>query len=73
WFGLVIGLGIMAFGAYRFWQSSREEAEALRKPTKRGRRSASGAGGTSVFCHECGTKSNPGDRFCRNCGEKLRV
>jgi hypothetical protein len=74
WVGLVIGLGIMAFGAYRFWQSSREEDMARqRKSTKRGRRSGSGSGGKSIFCHECGTKSQFGDRFCRNCGEKLRV
>ncbi len=73
WFGLVVGLGIMAFGAYRFWQSSREEAEVRRKSTRRGRRNTSGGGGKSVFCHECGTKSAPGDRFCRNCGENLRI
>jgi hypothetical protein len=74
WIGLVIGLGIMAFGAYRFWQTNKDEAAGRqRKSTKRGsRKKASGQGGKRVFCHNCGTQSQPGDRFCRNCGERLR-
>jgi hypothetical protein len=26
----------------------------------------------AVFCHECGQRSQPGDRFCRSCGTELR-
>lgn len=26
-----------------------------------------------VHCHECGTRAQAGDRFCRNCGTKLRT
>ena len=74
WVGVAIGLGIVAFGSFRFWQASREEANARRsKSTRRGRRTkASGGSGKVVFCHECGTQSQPGDRFCRNCGVRLR-
>ncbi len=25
------------------------------------------------YCHQCGKRANPGDRFCRACGSKLRV
>jgi hypothetical protein len=74
WVGVIIGLGIVAFGAYRFWQASKAESSAhSHKPTKRGgRRKAAGSGGKRVFCHECGTQSQPGDSFCRNCGARLR-
>lgn len=27
----------------------------------------------AVYCHQCGTKANVSDRFCRNCGTRLRV
>lgn len=26
----------------------------------------------AVFCHECGSRSKPGDSYCRNCGTELR-
>lgn len=25
-----------------------------------------------VYCHQCGTRARPGDRFCRVCGSRLR-
>jgi len=25
-----------------------------------------------VFCHECGKRSRPNDKFCSNCGTELR-
>ena len=29
-------------------------------------------GQPAIYCHECGHKSRPGDRFCGNCGTELR-
>ena len=26
----------------------------------------------AIFCHECGSRSQPGDTYCRNCGTELR-
>ncbi|MBG0788264.1 MAG: zinc ribbon domain-containing protein [Anaerolineaceae bacterium] len=26
----------------------------------------------AIFCHECGSRSQPGDAYCRNCGTELR-
>jgi hypothetical protein len=25
----------------------------------------------AVFCHECGSRSRPGDSYCRSCGTEL--
>lgn len=30
-------------------------------------------GGNEVYCHQCGQRARPGDRFCRSCGSRLRV
>jgi uncharacterized OB-fold protein len=29
--------------------------------------------GGYVYCHQCGKRAGPGDRFCRACGAKLRI
>ncbi len=26
-----------------------------------------------IYCHQCGKRASPGDRFCRTCGTKLRT
>ena len=28
--------------------------------------------GQAVYCHQCGTRAQPGDKFCRVCGARLR-
>jgi len=40
------------------------------KPRKRKNRSLEA--GSQIYCHECGSRANEGDRFCRTCGSKLR-
>lgn len=31
------------------------------------------ATGDLVYCHQCGNRAKPGDRFCRTCGTRLRT
>jgi hypothetical protein len=26
-----------------------------------------------AYCHQCGRRASPGDRFCRSCGTRLRT
>lgn len=51
-----------------------KEVRPERKRRSREARSAvaEAAPGGSVYCHQCGKRSTPGDRFCRSCGTKLR-
>jgi len=28
---------------------------------------------TDIYCHQCGNRAAPGDRFCRSCGTRLRT
>ncbi len=66
-----LGFALILGGAWYFWQSSREE------PPRRRRRHAPRRGtqigdGQAIYCHQCGKRAQPGDRFCRACGTRLR-
>jgi hypothetical protein len=64
-FGLAL-IGIALFAYYRSTQSNDT------KPRRR-RRANPAEGGEQAYCHECGARANPGDRFCRTCGSRLRA
>jgi hypothetical protein len=69
WFLVVESSLITLVGVYYLW---------VRKKTKlRRERVYQGLGIVNpekqiVFCHECGKRSHPGDKFCSNCGTELR-
>jgi hypothetical protein len=67
----VLGAVLVVGGLVYFWQSTRSRrstGEKRHRPS--GQR---GSRGTSeAHCHQCGTRTRSGDRFCRVCGTKLR-
>jgi len=64
------GLGILLIlsGGLYFWQSSKGRAT----PRKRHRTQDTDSIGEEVYCHQCGKRAQPNDRFCRTCGTRLR-
>ncbi|MFZ5908430.1 MAG: zinc ribbon domain-containing protein [Chloroflexota bacterium] len=64
------GLGVLliAGGVIYFWQSSKGKSVQH----KRHRSREEGDGDEQVHCHQCGKRAQPGDRFCRACGTRLR-
>ncbi|TAK13971.1 MAG: zinc ribbon domain-containing protein [Anaerolineae bacterium] len=68
----ILGAVIIGYAGFRLWQDNRAANERV---TPRGRRGSAGATGVgkTVFCHNCGTKSKPSDRYCRECGTELRM
>lgn len=72
---LLGGLGALLIAAGGIWQVRRVRAQRpsrnrhrpARQPEE-GTRSEEAA----VFCHSCGTPAGPSDRFCRQCGTRLR-
>jgi len=78
---LVIGVlivGLLLLGG-RFYTQSRRQKNAPtsgRGSVSRGRRPAkkkkAEIGDDSVFCHDCGKRASPSDRYCRHCGTQLR-
>jgi len=75
WLLAFLGLVLIVGGVVWYWTSGRGDGSA--KPRRR-RRSAVQAESTQVsdstiYCHQCGKRAAPGDRFCRTCGTRLRV
>lgn len=79
---LIGGLGVLLLAGGGIWYWQMNKAAALPAAKKRSRRSSatikspeqiSAENGTQgIFCHQCGKRAAPGDRFCRSCGNKLR-
>jgi hypothetical protein len=71
----VLGIVLIVGGGWWYWQSGRRKTSA--SPPRR-RRAASAsqdvpAGEGYIYCHQCGKRAAPGDRFCRACGTRLRT
>jgi hypothetical protein len=71
----VLGIGLIVGGGWWYWQSGHKETSLThRKRTRGTHRSATEADPAGdVYCHQCGKRAAPADRFCRSCGTKLRV
>lgn len=72
------GVGLLFIVLALVWQlwGNRADAGPPRKPAVRREartdRAVSAQTGRARFCHNCGAKADPGDRFCRECGTELR-
>lgn len=64
-----IGVLLIIGAAFYFWRST--SLPEMAKTRRRPRRTETSP--TAVYCHECGTRANAEDRFCRVCGTKLRA
>lgn len=81
WFLFIFGLLLLAGGGYWYWRllgrkSSKTSTRRRHKPAslQTSTSSSTGAGDNQgvVYCHQCGKRALPGDRFCRICGTQLR-
>ncbi len=71
-----LGLALIVGGLIWYWRSGQESP---RPPRQRPRRHAAPSASppepppsAGRYCPQCGTRAQPGDRFCRNCGAPLR-
>lgn len=75
WGLLVLGVILLVGGAVWYWQSGKRGEERPR--TRRRRKPAEAAEKPAperyIYCHSCGKRAGPGDRFCRACGTRLRL
>ena len=69
WIIGAFGLALIGIALYSYWRSTQSGEH---KPPKRRHQPTEGKGGEEVYCHECGARAPPGDRFCRTCGSRLR-
>ncbi|HXF85624.1 MAG TPA: zinc ribbon domain-containing protein [Anaerolineales bacterium] len=63
-----IGALLIIAALYYSW---RVNSFHLPRPRQRHRPRAQES--AQVYCHECGARAQPGDRFCRSCGSRLRT
>jgi hypothetical protein len=73
WMIGAIGLVLIGLALFFYWRST----QVPEQKSRRRRRSADSqdqeTDGEQAYCHECGTRAHPSDRFCRTCGSKLRA
>jgi hypothetical protein len=65
------GLALIVIALFSYWRSTQSTEE--KTPRRRRRQTAQDAGEQQAYCHECGARAHPGDRFCRTCGSRLKV
>jgi hypothetical protein len=76
WVMIAIGGAVLIGGVVYLYRinsvpaSSRYRSKKKRATT--GQSPAASAGKAGVFCHNCGKQSQAGDKFCRECGTRLR-
>ncbi len=69
-----LGVLLLAGGGFWYWRSGQGIVEVNRSPRSRHKPAAAPAdAGAEVYCHQCGKRASPGDRFCRACGTELRL
>jgi hypothetical protein len=73
WVLAALGLVLLVGGAVWYWQAgkSKESAPSRRRRPVVEQEEVKEEG--YIYCHQCGKRALPGDRFCRMCGTKLRT
>jgi hypothetical protein len=69
-----LGIMLIVGGGYWYWRSGQPKIAAVvirRRPASQPQTAT--AVGTYIYCHNCGKRAEPSDRFCRTCGRELRT
>jgi len=75
----LLGLLLIVGGGVWYWQSGHQPPRGKRvrrvrhKPAVAAFQPEGEAANGNVYCHQCGKRALPGDRFCRVCGTQLRL
>ncbi len=75
WGLLVLGIILLVGGGVWYWQSGKRKVQS-QPPRKRRRATPPSnipADTKYIYCHACGKRAAPQDRYCRTCGTKLRL
>ena len=70
WFIGGMGLALIIIALWAYWRSTQSSEQ---KPRRRRAPHIKEGKDDQIYCHECGARAHPGDRFCRTCGSRLRV
>jgi hypothetical protein len=70
-----LGLVLLVGGGLMYRRYAQETSRVRRRPRKPRRADKEAPGeieASPVFCHKCGSRASVSDRYCRNCGVRLR-
>ena len=69
-----LGILLIVVGLVWYWQSgtSAALANSRRRHGSHGASDKSSGSEGQIYCHECGKRAQPADKFCRACGVRLR-
>jgi len=67
-----LGVALILAGGVWYWLSGRSGGDLSGHARKRHSSQVEDEPAESVYCSQCGKRAQPGDRFCRACGSKLR-
>lgn len=76
WLLGLLGVILLVGGGLWYWQSGRSRSPERSEPRRRRKRVGAPESVPAegyIYCHNCGKRAGPGDRFCRTCGTRLRV
>jgi hypothetical protein len=65
------GLALIGMALFFYFRSTQTSEQKSRR--RRSGQSNEETRDEQAYCHECGARAHPGDRFCRTCGSKLRI
>jgi hypothetical protein len=65
------GLALIGLALFFYWRSTQAPEHKTRQRKRTG--TSQETVEEQAYCHECGTRAQKGDRFCRTCGSRLRV
>lgn len=69
---IIGGLGLLlVLGGLGYYLFSRRTTSS--GPRRRQRAQPADSGNSPIYCHQCGERARPNDRFCRVCGTRLRL
>ncbi len=80
WLLGVLGILLLVSAVVWYWKSEKEVMGARPRRIRRVKRGddqtirgfETSSDSLAVYCHQCGKRAVPGDRFCRSCGTKLK-
>jgi hypothetical protein len=73
WIIGALGLALIGLALFFYWRSTQVPEQKSRRRRRTSVSQEQEQSGAQEYCHECGTRTRAGDRFCRTCGSKLRV
>lgn len=69
-----VGILLIVVGLVWYWQSgtTSQTGKSRKRHSSYDGSEASGGNEGQIYCHECGKRAQPADKFCRACGVRLR-